>query len=73
MLCVRLAPVRPLTANENKKTVLDTYYKNNNYANIIKFMKITLNSTENRQKTQKAQNGFSKESVQNADLMSTHE
>ena len=36
-------------------------------------MKITLNSTENRQKTQKAQNGFSKESVQNADLMSTHE
>ena len=81
LLCVRLAPVRPLTANENKKTVLDTYYKNNNYANIIKFMKITLNSTENRQKTQKAQNRFPKESVQNADLykavlekiMSTHE
>ena len=73
VLCVRLAPVRPLTANENKKTVLDTYYKNNNYANIIKFMKITLNSTENRQKTQKAQNRFPKESVQNADLMSTHE
>ena len=44
-------------------------------------MKITLNSTENRQKTQKAQNRFPKESVQNADLykavlekiMSTHE
>ena len=81
MLCVRLAPVRPLTATENKNRVLDTYYKNNNYANIIKFMKITLNSTENRQKTQKAQNRFPKESVQNADLykavlekiMSTHE
>ena len=34
--------------------VLDTYYIKKNYANVIKFMKITSNLTHNRQKTQKS-------------------
>ena len=38
-----------------KHRLPDTYI-NKDYANVIKFMKITSNSTQNRQKTQKAQN-----------------
>ena len=38
-----------------KHRLLDTYI-NKDYANVIKFMKITSNSTQNREKTQKAQN-----------------
>ena len=37
-----------------KHRLPDTFI-NNDYANVIKFMKITLNSTQNRQKTKKAQ------------------
>ena len=41
--------------------------------NIKKFIKLTLHSTQNRQKIQKAQKdkktGFTKESVENADLL----
>ena len=32
----------------------DTYYINIDYANVLKFMKIISNSTQNRQKTQNA-------------------
>ena len=41
--------------SEQKYRVPDTYCKNNNYANVIKFMKITSNSTQHRQKTKKVQ------------------
>ena len=45
---------------------------NNDYANGITFMKITSNSTYNRQKTQKSaerqQTSFPRESVETADL-----
>ena len=45
---------------------------NKDCANVIKFMKITSNSTHNRQKGQKAKNdkktSFLKELVENADL-----
>ena len=37
------------------KTVLGTDYMNNNFTNVLKCIKITLNSTENRKKTQKGQ------------------
>ena len=40
---------------QNTITLPDTYV-NKDYANVIKFMKITSNSTQKRQKTQKAQN-----------------
>ena len=40
---------------QQKHRVPDTYYINSNYANVIKFMKISSNSTQNRQKAQKAQ------------------
>ena len=40
---------------EDKHRLPDTYISKD-YANVIKFMKITSNSTQNRQKTQKAQN-----------------
>ena len=50
----------------------NTEYLNNNYANVIKFIKIISNSTYNRQKTQKIRKtkktSFPKESVENADL-----
>ena len=36
---------------EPKYRVPDHYYVNNDYANVIKFMKITSNLTQNRQKT----------------------
>ena len=50
-----------------------TQYWNNDYANVLKFMKIIWNSTHNRQKTQKRTEWqkklvFQKESVENADL-----
>ena len=40
---------------ENKSRTPDTYYINFAYTNFIKYMKITSNLTQNRQKTQKAQ------------------
>ena len=40
--------------SENENTEYQTPI-NNNYANLMKFMKITLNSTQDRQKTQKVQ------------------
>ena len=39
--------------DENKNIVIDSYYKNNDYANVIKFMKIISSSTQNRQERQK--------------------
>ena len=40
--------------DENKNIVIDSYYKNNDYANVIKFMKIISSSTQNRQERQKS-------------------
>ena len=56
---------------ERKHRVPDTYYTDNDYANVIKFIKITVNSTQNRQKSQKKQKykkQFSKRIGKNADL-----
>ena len=48
------------------------YVPNKDCANVIKFMKITSNSTHNKQERQKAQNdkkkSFLNETVENADL-----
>ena len=41
---------------KGKKHGLSETYINKDYANIVKFMKITSNSTQNRQKTQNWQN-----------------
>ena len=58
--------------NKNTERVLDTYYVNNDYANVKKFMKLASNSTLNRLKTQKAQidkkTSFPKKSVENANF-----
>ena len=58
--------------NKNTERVLDTYYVNNDYANVKKFMKLASNSTSNRLKTQKAQidkkTSFPKKSVENANF-----
>ena len=40
--------------DENKNIVIDSHYKNNDYANVIKFMKIISSSTQNRQERQKS-------------------
>ena len=40
--------------DENKNIVTDSFYKNNDYANVIKFMKIISSSTQNRQERQKS-------------------
>ena len=40
--------------DENKNIVIDSYYKNNDHANVIKFMKIISSSTQNRQERQKS-------------------
>ena len=40
--------------DENKNIVTDSFYKNNDYANVIKFMKVISSSTQNRQERQKS-------------------
>ena len=45
----------------------DTYYLNNTYANVMKFMKVTSNLTQGR-RCGKKKTSFPKESVENADL-----
>ena len=54
-----------------KHRLSDTYI-NKDYANVIKFIKITSNSTQNKQKIQKAQKdkntNFPNDTVENADL-----
>ena len=55
-----------------KHRVPDTYYINNDCTNDRKYMKITLNSTQKRQKNTKSagrqKTSFPKEKVENADL-----
>ena len=43
--------------SEQRDSVPDTYYTNSDYTNVVRFMKIKSNSTQDRQKTQKAQKG----------------
>ena len=44
-----------ISRNKNPVYLISTIQTNNDYTNVIKFNKITWNSTQNRQKTQKAQ------------------
>ena len=57
---------------EQKHRVPDPYYIKIDYANVIKFMNIIQNLTQNRKKTQKVQKkqkaSFPKEQVEKADL-----
>ena len=58
---------------EQKHRVADPYYIKIDYANVIKFMNIIQNLTQNRKKTQKVQKknnkktSFPKEQVEKAD------
>ena len=45
-MCLQIA-----SNNGEQFRVPDTYYISNDYTNVIKFMEITSNSTQNRQKT----------------------
>ena len=60
-----------MTRTNCKHRLPDTYIIKD-YANVVKFMKITSNSAQNRQKIQKVQNvkktSFPKEQEENADL-----
>ena len=61
-----------MTMRTNCKHRLPDTYIIKDYANVIKFIKITSNSMQNRQKIQKAQNdkkiNFPKEQEENVDL-----
>ena len=68
----------------SKHKIPDTHYLTNDFANVIKFMKVTSNltGTGRTKKTEKThKNSFPKESVENANLyksimskiMTTHE
>ena len=53
----------------SKHKIPYTYYINNDFANVIKFMKITSNLTRTGRKQKKTpKNSFQKESVENVDL-----
>ena len=57
-----------MSENKNKQYLTPPYYTSNDFANVLKFMKVTSNSAQCKKAQKNKKLVFKKKSVENADL-----